>query len=130
MNILIKNGLPIVSLKLQIGNKSTILSNVLLDTGCAVSVFDTDKLKEIDLFINYTEGKAVRMYGIGGMSEWCYEQAIPSIFINMHEFKGLKLQLGSINNTHGFDGIIGNDIMMKIGMVIDFRQLKILEVPS
>nr|WP_239549182.1 aspartyl protease family protein [Scopulibacillus daqui] len=122
--------MPIVALKIRIGHQSTLLSNVLLDTGCAASVFDTDELKKIGLPLDYTAGQAVRMYGIGGQSEWCYEQTIPSIFINMHEFKELKLQLGPIKSIYGFDGIIGNDIIMKIGMVIDFRQLKISGIPS
>lgn len=42
MKIHLVDGLPIVSLPLSYKNKSTLLNNVLLDTGCSTTIFDTD----------------------------------------------------------------------------------------
>ncbi|MNW30067.1 hypothetical protein D3C74_69420 [compost metagenome] len=42
MNIRLQNGLPIVSVTLTYNDQSVILQNVLFDTGCAATVFDTD----------------------------------------------------------------------------------------
>lgn len=41
MKIHLVDGLPIVSLPLSYKNKSTLLNNVLLDTGCSTTIFDT-----------------------------------------------------------------------------------------
>lgn len=48
-----------------------ILDNVLVDTGCATTIFDTYVLAKVGI-----NGKPKRMYGISGYSEPCYEQEI------------------------------------------------------
>lgn len=47
------HGLPIVSLTLTHNNQSIILPNVLFDTGCATTVFDTDVLEQIGIYIDF-----------------------------------------------------------------------------
>lgn len=49
MKIPLINGLPIVSLPLSYKNKSTLIHNVLLDTGCSTTIFDTDLVEPIQL---------------------------------------------------------------------------------
>jgi hypothetical protein len=49
MNIRIENGLPIVSFEINHGEKVVLLTNVLLDTGCATTIFDTDVLAQIGI---------------------------------------------------------------------------------
>jgi hypothetical protein len=68
MKIVMQNGLPIVSFELMYSN-FIYLENVLLDTGCAITVFDTDIVSAVGLKIDSQRGRAVRMYGIGGQSE-------------------------------------------------------------
>lgn len=65
MKIVMKNGLPLVSVELGYKSSALTLEKVLLDTGCAISVFDTDIVSSIGLMINTEIGRAVRMYGIG-----------------------------------------------------------------
>lgn len=79
MKINMKNGLPLVTLELRYKSNTIILENVLLDTGCAISVFNTDIVSSIGLFINTEIGRAVRMYGIGncfwsGVSSICFQK--------------------------------------------------------
>jgi len=74
MRIQMKNGLPVLNITIEYHTKTMILENVLLDTGCAVSVFDTDTVEEVGLTIDRNSGRAIRMYGVGGKSELCYQQ--------------------------------------------------------
>lgn len=50
------------------GNKKC-LDNVLLDTGCSNTIFDTDEVEKIGLIIDRESGSPRRMYGVGGESE-------------------------------------------------------------
>jgi hypothetical protein len=77
MKIRLHNGLPIVSLTLTHNDQTIQLSNVLFGTGCAATIFDTDLLSRIGIYIDFIHGRAKRMYGVGGKSEVCYEQVIP-----------------------------------------------------
>ncbi|CAH8769284.1 retropepsin-like aspartic protease [Paenibacillus dendritiformis] len=125
MRIQIQNGLPIVSMTLKQDQKSIHLTNVLFDTGCAATVFDTDLLSRIGIQIDFMNGKAKRMYGIGGTSEICYEQIIPNLKIDTIQFTSFPIQLGSIQEPYGFDGILGIDFMLRAKLKADFESLQI-----
>lgn len=73
MKITLYNGLPTVSVQLSYKGNHITLPHVLLDTGCAVSIFDTDMVEPIGLMIDPHSGIPVRMYGIGGQSEVVYQ---------------------------------------------------------
>lgn len=70
-------------------------------------------------------GKAKRMYGIGGTSEICYEQIIPNLKIDTIQFTSFPIQLGSIQEPYGFDGILGIDFMLRAKQKADFESLQI-----
>ncbi len=125
MQIRIKNGLPVVSLTVSYERDSIPLENVLFDTGCAATVFDTDIIASIGIQIDFINGIAKRMYGIGGTSEACYEQLATDLIIDGIHFKTFKLQLGSIQEPYGFDGILGIDYMQQTGLKVDFEKMSI-----
>ncbi len=51
MKIKLQNGLPIVSLTLTQSYQSIVLHNVLFDSSCAETVFDTDAFNAIGIHI-------------------------------------------------------------------------------
>ncbi|MCQ2010982.1 MAG: hypothetical protein ABF629_06095 [Sporolactobacillus sp.] len=63
MNILIKDGLPIVSVSLAYKRAMIQLDDVLLDTGCSNTIFDTDEVEKVGLIIDSKNGRPKRMYG-------------------------------------------------------------------
>jgi predicted aspartyl protease len=123
MKINMRNGLPIVSITVVYQDKSIVLNDVLLDTGCAVSVFDTDIVEQVGLFIDRNSGRAVRMYGVGGQSELSFQQNVANISINDVSLDDFTLQLGMTKIPYGFDAILGADFCERAGIIIDFNQL-------
>lgn len=77
MKIQMQDGLPVVSFTLNYKGNRMQLTNVLLDTGCSTTIFDTDEVEKLGLLIDRENGRPRRMYGVGGESELCYEQIIP-----------------------------------------------------
>lgn len=125
MNIQLQQGLPIISLTLTHNNQSIVLPNVLFDTGCAATVFDTDVLAQIGIFIDFINGRAKRMYGVGGTSEICYEQMLPELQIEHFALNDFPIQLGSIQEPYGFDGILGINFMIRVRCKADFETMEI-----
>ena len=121
MNIRIENGLPIVSVEIKCGEKTALLTDVLLDTGCATTIFDTDALAQIGIELDIINGRTKRMYGVGGYSEICYEQIVNNVIIDGKELASFLLQLGMTKEIYGFDGILGVDFMERTGMIINFK---------
>lgn len=124
MKIWLQHGLPIVSLTLTYNDQSIVLPNVLFDTGCAATVFDTDLLAHIGIYIDFINGRAKRMYGVGGTSEICYEQVIPQLQIEHIPLNDFPVQLGTVQESYGFDGILGIDFMMRAKCKADFETMQ------
>lgn len=122
MNIQIIEGLPIVSVKLIYKEREIIVDNILLDTGCSTTIFDTDVVEDVGLIIDYKSGRPRRMYGVGGESELCYEQIVREIEIDDFLLHSFQLQLGITRETYGFNGILGIDFMVQSGLIIDLKE--------
>lgn len=116
-------GLPLVSVLLSYNGMTMHLNDVLLDTGCSTTIFDTDEVEAIGLIIDRANGRPRRMYGVGGESELCYEQIVSDIKINNHLFDSFQLQLGITKETYGFNGILGVDFMIESGAIIDLKEM-------
>jgi len=125
MKFSIKNGLPIISIDFIYQGNYVHLEKVLVDTGCAVSIFDVDAVEATGLRIDPINGVAKRMYGIGGQSELCYEQALNDLQIGSISFSSFTLQLGMTQEPYGFDGILGSDYFIKTKSVIDYLSFTI-----
>ncbi|MEK3837876.1 MULTISPECIES: hypothetical protein [unclassified Paenibacillus] len=125
MKLHLLHGLPIISLTLTHQGKSISLRNLLFDTGCAATVFDSDILAVIGIDIDFINGRAKRMYGVGGTSEICYKQQIPDFCIEGIDLSDFPIQLGSIQEPYGFDGIIGIDFMMSAKCKVNFETMTI-----
>lgn len=125
MKIQMQNGLPIVSLTLKHNQQAIHLSNVLFDTGCAATLFDTDLLSQVGIHIDFINGKAKKMYGVDGTSEICYEQVVPHLEIENIDLASFPVQLGSVQEPYGFDGILGIDFMIKAKLKADFETMQI-----
>lgn len=125
MKIRLHHGLPVVSLTLTHNNQLVSLPNVLFDTGCAATIFDTDLLAQIGIHIDFIQGRAIRMYGVGGTSELCYEQIIPRLYIDQIQLDSFPIQLGAVQDSYGFDGILGIDYMIKAKFKADFGTMQL-----
>lgn len=125
MNIRIEDGLPIATIELESHGEKIMLQNVLVDTGCAVTIIDTDLLAEIGIIIDFKNGIPTTMYGVGGKGEVCYQQKVTGLSIDGQQLNNFELQFGMIQDMYGFDGLIGIDFMLETGLSIDFSALKV-----
>jgi hypothetical protein len=71
MELRVEDGLLIAKVGIEYQGKTLTLNNVLVDTGCSDSIFDTDLLAEIGLYVDYVNGMPTTMYGIGGKGDVC-----------------------------------------------------------
>lgn len=125
MKIRLEEGLPLVTLTILYEGKQITMGNVLFDTGCANTIFDTDLLEEVGIELDLINGTARRMYGVGGEGELCYEQYVLNMQIDSYVLDSFRLQLGMVRETYGFDGILGVDFMLVTGLCVDFDSLQI-----
>jgi hypothetical protein len=128
MKIIMQEGLPIVSITIDYQGCKMFLEDILLDTGCAITIFDVDQVEQIGLIIDRVNGRPKRMYGVGGESELCFEQTVNNLSINNYILDSFPIQLGITKETYGFNGILGVDFMLKFGLNINFQEMDVKQM--
>ncbi|WP_445489827.1 aspartyl protease family protein [Niallia sp. 03133] len=116
--------LPLVSVEIEYNAKKKTFSNVLLDTGCSSTIFDTDLCEEIGILLDLENAITRKMYGIGG-TEICIEQKVSVMNIDEFQLNDFIIQLGDVREMHGFDGIIGSDFFLINKLIIDFENMEV-----
>jgi predicted aspartyl protease len=121
--IRIIQGLPFVAVKLTANNQTIEVEQVLIDTGSAECVFQTDILATIGVLPSLTD-PIVFMKGIGG-EEAVLRKHIQSIGIDDMIVQSFRVQMGALVYGMRIDGILGTDFLQKTGAKIDFTNLTI-----
>lgn len=125
MELRVGDGILLAKVVLEYQGKKLQLNNVIVDTGCSDTIFDTDLLAEIGLYIDYVNGIPTTMYGVGGKGEVSNQQFVTDLYVDGQMLKQFPLQLGMTQDMYGLDGFIGLDFMMKTNMIIDFSKLEV-----
>ncbi len=119
----VRDGLPFISVVLTANGQQLQVSNVLLDTGAAVSVFKTDDLLTIGVVPSPTD--QIRfMSGIGGR-EAVIEKQIETLAIGNLTASPFTIQLGAVDYGFVINGIIGVDFLFAVGATINLRALTV-----
>lgn len=119
--IRIRDGIPFVAAVLTIRGQELLLENVLLDTGCSVSVFRSsdfielgDPLESSDL-IQF-------MIGVGGR-EAVIPKQVEGIKVGDMSVGEFGVQVGAVDYGFLMDGILGMDFLIATGAVINLHTL-------
>lgn len=122
-NISINHGLPFITVTLRANNQQLRVDNVLLDTGSAASVFKTDDLESIGVFVAATD-RVRFMHGIGGR-EAVVEKTIEGLEIGNLTVSSFSIQLGALDYGFELNGILGMDFLRLSGAIVNLRTLVI-----
>ena len=123
MRIALRHGLPFVSVTVGYRDRQLQLDDVLLDTGSAETVFSADRLLAIDLL--YEADDAVhRIRGVGG-AEFVFSKRVDSLSLGDLQVNGFNVEVGAMDYGFELDGILGLDLLMHVGAVIDLAQMDV-----
>jgi hypothetical protein len=123
MKIREQGGLPFVSLQLTQGEQRMVLPNVVLDTGSAGTILQTDLVAPIGVRLE-PDDLISEVHGIGGV-EFVVTKQIDLIGVDELATKNFTIEIGSMNYGFDFDGILGFDFLQQTGAVIDLAAMEI-----
>jgi Aspartyl protease len=120
----LRNNLPFTPATLFIQDKQVFMSNVLVDTGSAGSVFSADKLFEAGLSYE-PEDTLRRGFGVGG-SEFVFTKQIRQLQVGELTALDLTITVGAMDYGYGIelDGILGMDFLRQVNAVINVATLE------
>lgn len=123
MNLNIRHGLPFVTATIGYGGHELELSNVLLDTGSASTLFHVDRLLAIDLRME-ADDLIRRIRGVGG-TEFVFSKRVDALAIGDLSVDKFEIEVGAMDYGFDLDGIIGLDFLVAVGARIDLGELTI-----
>ncbi len=101
--------------------KAVRIENCILDTGSATTAIDID-LVDFD----YRKPSAIRrLCGLGGGSQEVICQTISKLLTDKTELNDVEIEFGDIKSDFGINGFIGNDILEKFSVKIDYLKQEI-----
>lgn len=123
MNIIYDKGLLFADIEISYLGKSKIIKNVVIDTGASHTVISPDVVSNMGIAATPTD-KLVIMNGIGG-EHLAYRKKIDLISICKNDLKDIEIDFGVIDEEGYINGLIGLDVLLKLGVSIDLNNLKL-----
>ena len=123
MQIEIRQGLPFVTTTVTHQGKSLTLSNTLLDTGSAATIFSADALLTIGIQLE-PQDTIHQVRGVGG-TEFVFAKTIDKIAVGSLQVDAFEIEVGAMEYGFDLQGIIGLDFLIQVGAQIDLGTFQI-----
>lgn len=127
MNLEYKDGLLFSNIEITHYGKMIQFPNVVIDTGAAQSILSIDVAQ--GLFNAYEPGDQILfMNGIGGR-EAAVRRKIHEVGFHSFRVVNFSIDFGRIDTDDKIDGLIGLDILIPGGFIVDLYRLEIYSNP-
>lgn len=124
MKIIECYGLPFVAIDIEYRGQRLSLDNVLIDTGSASTLLNADVVRDIGI-IPEKDDIVETIRGVGGV-EYVYTKIIDSIAIGEAVIQDFQVEIGSMDYGMDMQGIIGFNLLRRIGAKIDVDAMEII----
>lgn len=122
MKIENRGGLLFTSVEITYRGKSKIVENVVIDTGASQSLISQDSVSDIGIIVE-GDDEIITSYGIGG-KEHAFVKHVDQINVAGFSKKGFRLDISDFL-YEDINGLLGLDIMMEAGFIIDLKSMDI-----
>lgn len=122
MEIEFRDGLIFTSIELIYNGKSKIINNMVIDTGAAKTLISADVVEDIGLKVEGND-ELVVSEGIGG-TEISFVKSVDKIVMDNSSIFNKKIDFSHIG-YEDINGLLGLDLLMDVGFIIDLNCMKI-----
>lgn len=124
INIKFKEGLLFTSITLIYKNQAKTIHNIVIDTGACKTIISPDVVDDIGVYAESSD-KLIPLCGVGGSIHYSFEKEINEVKFGDLSIKNIKIDFGIIDNKGEINGLLGLDILRKLGIIIDLEDLTI-----
>jgi len=123
MQLVLKDNLPFLSVKVGNDGKSTVISDVLLDTGSASTIISADYLNVIGIQPS-PEDVLNTIRGIGGV-EVVFVRKVEFLEVGERKVLNFEIEVGGMDYGFKINGILGMDFLTESGAIIDLHEMSL-----
>lgn len=123
MQLKLIDGLPYTTVIVAYLNREISVNNVLVDTGSASTIFSSDLMGKIGISPQPNDPLHT-IRGVGG-AEAVYSRKVDYIRLDSIEVEKAEIEIGGMDYGFEINGILGMDVLLMMGVIIDLREMKI-----
>jgi predicted aspartyl protease len=116
-----RNGLIYTTISISYHGSTKEINNVVIDTGASHTLISQDIVDEIGIRVSL-EDEVVSSYGIGG-KEHAFIKRVDMLSVGDVTLKACPIDFSTIQ-YEDINGLLGLDVLMKAGIIIDLKNLK------
>ena len=124
MNMKLQDGLLFTSIQISFRGKTKIIKNIVIDTGAAETLISPDAVEDIGIFAEL-EDSVNSFYGVGGSLHNFFSKNIKQVKLGEDSLEDVKIDFGVIDPKGTINGLLGLDLLIKLGAVIDLKRLSL-----
>lgn len=122
MRIHLEKGLLFTSIEISYKGISKVVENVVIDTGAAETIISPDIVEDIGIIAELND-TVNSFYGVGGSIHNFFSKKVDEINIDGISLRKIKLDLGVIDPKDYINGLLGLDLLIKLGAILDLKML-------
>lgn len=123
MRLLLKDDLPFVELKVSYQGQESEIPYVLVDTGSGSTILAADVVSQIGL-VPQSEDMLYLIRGVGGV-EAVFTRQIDYLQIDQQRLPQFEIEIGGMDYGFEINGILGMDVLLAAGAIINLRDLQL-----
>jgi len=124
MKVEFRDGLIYTSIEISFRGISKVINNIVIDTGAAESLISPDIVEDIGIIAEHSD-IVNSFYGVGGSLHNFFSKKIGEVVIGDVNIGETKMDFGVIDPRGRINGLLGLDLLMKIGAIIDLKEMSI-----
>lgn len=124
MKLKLHSGLLHTSIEITYCGVSKIVENIVIDTGAAETLISLDIVEDIGIVAELND-EIKSFYGVGGSLHNFFSKRINQVNFGNVNLKDVKLDFGVIDPKGEINGLLGLDLLMESGAIINLNELTI-----
>ncbi len=122
MKMEFREGLLFTSVQISFRGNTKVVENIVVDTGAAETIISPDVVEDIGIFAE-PEDSVNSFYGVGGSLHNFFSKRINEIELGLLSLSDIKMDFGVIDPKSEINGLLGLDLLMSVGAVINLKDL-------
>lgn len=122
MKLEFRDGLIFTSIHITYRGVVKEINNIVIDTGAAETIISPDIVEDIGIVAEGND-EINSFYGVGGSMHYFFSKEIEIVSLGEFNLDKTKIDFGVIDPKGYINGLLGLDLLIKVGAIIDLREL-------
>lgn len=119
-----RDGLLFTTIEITYKGKSKLINNMVIDTGASKTLISAEEVEDIGIKVEGND-ELVVSEGIGG-TEVSFVKTVDKIVLDNIAITDKKIDFSNID-YEDINGLLGLDLLMDAGFIIDLKNLRIFK---